>query len=112
MNDMEIQRLLKGMASAKMTESVQRLYKGLRSWYRKTGGLSEKQCKLLCDLYSQAKPDSSGEYAKNIIDNQALKINDQGMLIINEYYRAREFSTATKYALELNKHKKNGNTNN
>lgn len=47
MNDLEIYQAFKKLNKTDLTESHARLIKGLRSWYRKTGGLSQRQIELL-----------------------------------------------------------------
>ncbi len=53
MNDMEIQRCFRQLKTVNPPEHLGKLIKGLRSWYKKTGGLSEKQQHLLQDITTQ-----------------------------------------------------------
>jgi len=57
MTDLEIQGTFKRIQRSGTTipENLNRLYKGLRSWHKKTGGLSELQVKLLRDIEYQIK---------------------------------------------------------
>lgn len=53
MTDYEISQSFKQVSRADLTDPQQKLIKGLRSWYRKTGGLSEKQQRVLKDIEQQ-----------------------------------------------------------
>lgn len=51
MTDYEIKQCFKRIRQVELSHSQQTLIKGLRIWYKKTGGLSEKQITVLKNIY-------------------------------------------------------------
>lgn len=55
MEDYNIKQTFKRLSHSDLDESRQKLIKSLRSWYRKSGGLSEKQIELLKRIENESQ---------------------------------------------------------